>query len=135
MSKILLPVGKGFEVEDAVRALELLARAREHTITLMTAIEIPITTPLEEGLPIEKVKDAESRLEKFKSSLESLGYSVETKVVPCRHVHEAIVEEVKAPEYAAVVLLKRAKKSLLERSVTARVVSSTTKPVIVVPVL
>lgn len=135
MRKVLLPVGKKFNIKDAVRALELLAHVRDYVVTLMSAVEVPLTTPLEERLPARALEEARARLDEFRDLLEELGYRVEVKVLPCRHVHEAIVEEAKGPEYAVIILLKRAKKPLLERSVTAKVVSSTTKPVVVVPVL
>jgi APA family basic amino acid/polyamine antiporter len=90
--RILVPMGRDRESEEAVDLACRLAADRGATITALTVVEIPLELPLSAELP-EQLEDAYDLLDEAKAIGDSYGVNVQTRLVRARSFGRAIVDE------------------------------------------
>jgi APA family basic amino acid/polyamine antiporter len=90
--RILVPMGRDRESEEAVDLACRLAADRGATITAMTVLEIPMELPLSADMP-EKLEDLYDLLDEAKAIGDSYGVNVTTRLIRARSFGRAIVDE------------------------------------------
>jgi APA family basic amino acid/polyamine antiporter len=90
--RILVPMGRDRESEEAVDLACRLAADRGATITAMTVLEIPMELPLSADLP-ERLEDLYDLLDEAKAIGDSYGVDVNTRLIRARSFGRAIVDE------------------------------------------
>jgi basic amino acid/polyamine antiporter, APA family len=90
--RILVPMGRDRESEEAVDLACRLAADRGATITALTVLEIPMELPLSADMP-EKLDDLYDLLDEAKAIGDSYGLNVQTRLVRARNFGRAIVDE------------------------------------------
>jgi APA family basic amino acid/polyamine antiporter len=90
--RILVPMGRDRESEEAVDLACRLAADRGATITALTVLEIPMELPLSADLP-EKLDDLYDLLDEAKAIGDSYGVNVQTRLLRARSFGRAIVDE------------------------------------------
>jgi APA family basic amino acid/polyamine antiporter len=90
--RILVPMGRDRESEEAVDLACRLAADRGATITALTVLEIPMELPLSADLP-EKLDDLYDLLDEAKAIGDSYGIKVQTRLIRARNFGRAIVDE------------------------------------------
>ena len=93
----------GLDSEVAFDVAMHLAADRGATVTVVTAIEVPLELPLESELPHQE-EAANGLLDEARATGELYGVDVVTRLVRTRHAGEAIVEEAAARQAEIVVL-------------------------------
>jgi APA family basic amino acid/polyamine antiporter len=90
--RILVPMGRDRESEEAVDLACRLAAGRGATITALTVVEIPMELPLSAELP-EQLEEVYDLLDEAKAIGDSYGVNVQTRLVRARSFGRAIVDE------------------------------------------
>jgi APA family basic amino acid/polyamine antiporter len=90
--RILVPMGRDRESEEAVDLACRLAAERGATITAMTVLEIPMELPLSADLP-DQLEDLYDLLDEAKAIGDSYGVNVNTRLIRARSFGRAIVDE------------------------------------------
>jgi APA family basic amino acid/polyamine antiporter len=90
--RILVPMGRDRESEEAVDLACRLAADRGATITAMTVLEIPMELPLSADMP-ERLEDLYDLLDEAKAIGDSYGVNVNTRLIRARSFGRAIVDE------------------------------------------
>jgi APA family basic amino acid/polyamine antiporter len=90
--RILVPMGRDRESEEAVDLACRLAADRGATITALTVIEIPMELPLSADMP-DLLEDAYDLLDEAKAIGDSYGVNVQTRLIRARSFGRAIVDE------------------------------------------
>jgi basic amino acid/polyamine antiporter, APA family len=100
---IIVPVVRTGETEEALVAAARLAAERGATVVIVTAIEVPLSLPLDARLEHEE-DEAEGLLDDAQALVESYGVRAVTRLVRARRAGPAIVEEARRRNAELVVL-------------------------------
>ena len=111
--RILVPMGRDRESEEAVDLACRLAADRGATITALTVLEIPMELPLSADLP-EKLDDLYDLLDEAKAIGDSYGVRVTPRLVRGRSAAREIVAEAERRN-VEIIVLGSPRKQLTER--------------------
>jgi APA family basic amino acid/polyamine antiporter len=89
---ILVPIAPGYPSDEAMDFACRLAAERRASIVAVTAIQIPLDSPLDTFLP-EDVDEANEQLDEARAIGESYGVNVTGRIARTRNIGRAIVDE------------------------------------------
>jgi basic amino acid/polyamine antiporter, APA family len=89
---ILVPIAPGYPSDEAMDFACRLAAERRASIVAVTAIQIPLDSPLDTFLP-EDVDEANEQLDEARAIGESYGVRVTGRIARTRNIGRAIVDE------------------------------------------
>lgn len=127
--KVLVPLFSWIEPENLEAIFIGRVWLEDAEFTLFHVVEAPMVTALD-SLSRE-ISEASSWLNKIKSWLKVRGFDVKVKVVSARNAGEAIASE--ANENHDLILIIRFKRRFSMHRTTAKVLSHSRKPILIVP--
>ncbi len=131
--KVLVPIGLETKAEDVLKLILFLKNAEKYLYVLFTAVKLPPTTSLESEeqlIKLDATKKLKRRINEVGKEMGKYGLKTEARIVACREVYEAIVEE-SNQGYELIILVKRKRvKPFFEKSISRKVIEKTNIPVL-----
>lgn len=132
--KVLIPIGLNTNLKALEELVYLIPEIVEDYIVAYSVVPLPLTTSLNhaEVASISAYVRYEKNLIEAVSYIKSLGFkNVEYKISASHSIVDAIVEESIAGNYDLIVLVKRSRKTIFSKSVSASVLPKAPCPVLI----